>query len=402
MAHADEVVILDAEFLSDPYILYRELRTDGSARAVQIPGGERFWLVTRYADVRATLTDPAIGKDSDEIMRIARARGMGESLSEYLRTHMLNSDPPEHTRLRKLVSKVFTGRAVEGMRARIVEIADALIAGIGDRAEIDLLNDFAFPMPLTVICEILGIPGDEREDFRRWSDSIVSSKGDLDDMRDAADKMADYLTALVTAKRRRPGSDLLSTLVHARDGGDVLTDRELVSTAFLLLFAGHETTVNLIASGMMALLRNPDQLAALRADRTLLPGAIEEFLRYESPINITTTRYTKHATRIGEVEIPADEFVMVALGSANRDAERFEEPDTVDITRRAAGHVAFGHGVHYCVGAALARLEGEIAFDRLLSAFAEFELAVPADELEWRPSAHVRGLSKLPVRVRRA
>ncbi|GAA1642655.1 cytochrome P450 family protein [Nocardia ninae] len=397
-----EVVELDSDFLREPYRLYALLREEAPVCVAELPDGERLWLVTRYEDVRAALTDPAIGKDSDEIMRIAQAGGMTDPLGGSLRTHMLNSDPPDHTRLRKLVSKVFTARAVERLRPRIIEIADELIAAVAAKDEIDLLAEFAYPLPLTVICELLGVATDDRDDFRQWSYAITGTTGNYRNFRAAAAKMAAYLTASVAQKRARPRADLLSQLVHARDGGDGLSERELVSTAFLLLFAGHETTVNLIASGISALLRHPDQLAALRADRALLPGAIEEFLRYESPVNITSSRYTKKATRIGGVDIPADEFIVVALASANRDGTRFADPDTVEITRQPKGHVAFGYGVHYCLGAPLARLEAEIAFDRLLSAFPHLAPAVPADQLVWRESAHIRGLTALPVRLRRA
>ncbi|MFF0487658.1 cytochrome P450 [Nocardia sp. NPDC004068] len=393
-------VELDAAFLADPYRLYERLRTEAPVCVADIPGGERLWLVTRYDDVRAALTDPAIAKDSDEIMRIARGRGIIDTMGESLRTHMLNSDPPVHTRLRRLVSTVFTPRAVEQLRPRITEIADELVAGLVGRDEADLLAEFAYPLPLTVICELLGVDTADRDDFRRWSAAIVGTTGGFREMRAAAKAMQAYLVSSVARKREQPTDDLLGRLVHARDGDDALSERELVSTAFLLLFAGHETTVNLIASGTLALLRNPEQLAALRADRTLLPAAIEEFLRYESPVNITSTRYTKQATRIGGVDIPAGEFVVVALTSANRDPARFPDPDRVDITRRPTGHVAFGHGMHYCLGAPLARLEAEIAFGRLLDTFDHLALAVDPDELSWRLSAHIRGLSSLPVALR--
>jgi cytochrome P450 len=393
-------VQLDADFLGDPHRVYALLRTQAPVCLAELPGGERLWLVTRYDDVRAALTDPAISKDSDEIVRVARSKGMGYVMGESLRKHMLNADPPNHTRLRKLVSQAFTPRMVERLRPRITEIADDLIAAMSERDEVDLLADFAYPLPLTVICELLGVSAEDREDFRRWSHAITGSTGGFRELRTAAAQMESYLIASVAEKRRRPHEDLLSQLVHARDGADALTERELVATAFLLLFAGHETTVNLIASGMLALLRNPEKLGAVRADRSLLPGAIEEFLRFESPVNITSSRITKTATRIGGVEIPAGETVVVALGSANRDGSRFADPDALDITRQTNSHLAFGHGVHYCLGAPLARLEAKIAFGALLDAFPCLTLAVDPELLVWRQSAHIRGLCTLPVRLR--
>lgn len=391
-----EVVALDTAFLGDPHRLFTRLREREPVCVAELPGGERFWLVTRYEDVRAVLTDPAIGKDAAGLLR---AQGLPGPAEDSMQTHMLNSDPPDHTRLRRLISKVFTGRAVERLRPRIAELADDLIAAVAAHDEVDLLAEFAYPLPLTVICELLGVDTDDRDDFRRWSTTIAGT-GTLREMRDASARMRAYLVSSIARKRARPRSDLLSELVHARDGSDALSERELVSTSFLLLFAGHETTVNLIASGTLALLRNPDQWAALRADRSLIPGAIEEFLRYESPVNLTSSRYTKRATRIGGVDIPAGEFVVVALGSANRDAARFADPDGVRISRPTGGHLAFGHGIHYCLGAPLARLEGEIAFDRLLTAFPDLSLAVDPDRLTWRESAHIRGLTTLPVRLR--
>lgn len=391
-------VELDLDFFASPHRVYTRLRAEAPVQVVELPGGERLWLVTRYQDVRAALTDPAISKDGDEIIRAARSKGIGGAMRESLRTHMLNSDPPNHTRLRKLVAKVFTARMVEQLRPRITEIAEELIAAMAGREQADLLADFAYPLPLTVICELLGVDADDRDDFRRWTDALLGIGG-YGRMRAAAGEMEAYLVASVARKREQPREDLLSLLVHARDGADALTEHELVSTAFLLLFAGHETTVNLIASGVLALLRDPDQLAAVRADRALLPGAIEEFLRFESPVNITSSRVTVATARIGGVEIPAGETVVVALGSANRDEQRFAEPDRVDITRSVNGHLAFGHGIHYCLGAPLARLEAGIAFDLLLSAFPEMRLAVDPQELAWRRSAHIRGLTALPVRL---
>lgn len=393
-------VRLDAGFLDNPYQVYAVLRSQSPVCVVEIPGGERLWLVTRYEDVRAALTHPAISKDSDEIIRVARSKGMGDPLGKSLRNHMLNADPPDHTRLRKLVSQAFTSRVVERLRPRITEIADDLIGAMSIRDEVDLLADFAYPLPLTVICELLGVAPDDRDDFRAWSHAITGGAGGYRALRTAAAAMEKYLIASVAEKRGRPREDLLSLLVHARDGADVLSENELVSTAFLLLFAGHETTVNLIGSGMLALLRNPGTFDAVRADRALLPGAIEEFLRFESPVNITSSRVTTRTARIGGVEIPAGETVVVALGSANRDDSRFAGPDTLEVTRRANGHLAFGHGVHYCLGAPLARLEARIAFEGLFDAFPAMTLAVDADQLAWRQSAHIRGLRGLPVRLR--
>jgi cytochrome P450 len=316
-------------------------------------------------------------------------------------SHMLNSDPPDHTRLRRLVATAFTMRRVELMRPRIEEITEDLLADLAGKDELDLIDDFAFLLPVTVICELLGVPHADRDEFRAWSTLLVSAD-ETDAVMVAAQSMAAYLHQLIAAKRADPADDMLSALAQARDesGADQLTEPELVSMAFLLLVAGHETTVNLIANGMLALLRHPDQLAALRADPALLPGAVEEFLRYDSPVNHTTLRYTVEPVEIGDVTIPADEFVLVSLSSANRDGDRFPDADTLDVTRPAGGHLAFGHGIHFCLGAPLARLEGQIAIGRLIDRFPDLTLAAPPDELRWRNSTLLRGLESLPVRLR--
>jgi cytochrome P450 len=311
---------------------------------------------------------------------------------------MLNSDPPDHTRLRRLVATAFTMRRVELMRPRIVEITDELLAGLAGREQVDLVDDFAFPLPVTVICELLGVPYADREDFRTWS-TVLLSAGEIDAVVAAGKNMAAYLHELIAAKRADPVDDMLSALIQARDDGDRLDEAELVSMAFLLLVAGHETTVNLIANGTLALLQHPDQRAALRADPALLPGAIEEFLRYDGPISHATIRYTTEPVEIGGVTIPGGEFVVIALGSANRDDDRFADADRLDVTRPAGGHLAFGHGIHFCVGAPLARLEGQIAIGRLFDRFPDLALAVDANELRWRHSTLLRGLESLPVRL---
>jgi cytochrome P450 len=312
---------------------------------------------------------------------------------------MLNSDPPDHTRLRRLVGKAFTPRRIEQLRPRVEEISDELLDTLAGRTEFDLIDSFAFPLPTTVICELLGIPPADRESFRVWSNTLVSTSG-AQETREASTAMAAYLVTLMADKRTNPADDMLTALLHARDNEDKLTENELISMVFLLLVAGHETTVNLIGNGMLALLGNPDQLAALRADFSLLPRAVEEFLRYEGPVNLTTLRYTTGPVRIGNVTVPAGEFVLVALSSANRDPEQFDDADRLDVTRSPGGHLAFGHGIHFCLGAPLARLEGEVAFEQLLRRFPDLRLAVDPGQLRWRASTLMRGVEALPVTVR--
>ena len=265
--------------------------------------------------------------------------------------------------------------------------------------EVDLLTAFAFPLPVTVICELLGVPTADRDQFRAWSASIVSETVVPEVFQAHATAMIAYFRDLLAARRREPADDLLSALISARDEGDSLSENELLSMAWLLLVAGHETTVNLIAGGMLALLLNPGELARLRADRALLDTAVEELLRYVSPVNDATFRFTGEPVELGGVPIGPGEVVLVALSGANRDASRYADPERLDVGRDAGGHLAFGHGIHYCLGAPLARLEAEIAFGGLLERYGEMTLAVPPEMLSWRPSSLIHGLESLPVRL---
>ncbi|MFD6454014.1 cytochrome P450 [Nocardia sp. NPDC060220] len=314
---------------------------------------------------------------------------------------MLGTDPPAHTRLRKLVNKAFTSRQVALLRPRIEQITASLLDAMGDRDEVDLMNDFANPLPVTVICELLGVPFEDRADFQAWTKALVTvvGEGEQDERPAASAAMVGYLAKLVRTKQSAPAEDLLSQLVLADEEGDRLTDQELVSMAFLLLVAGHETTVNLIGNGVLALLRNPEQWQALRADPTGVPAAIEEFLRFDGPVDMATARYTAEPVTLGDTEIPAGEIVYVALSAANRDPARFAAPDTLATDTPTAGHLAFGHGIHFCVGAPLARVEAEIAFTALLHRYPDLTLAPTAD-LRWQTSTLIRGLLELPVRLR--
>ena len=422
---------LDVDFLQDPYTVYDRLREEGPARLVQLPNGVQAWLVTRYADARAALADARLHKSVREFQEQLSAGPAdlpdasqrdssppdagppqagppdtrppeADQVAASLYSHMLNSDPPDHTRLRRLVSKAFTPRRVESLRPRIQAVTDDLLDTMAERgrngAAVDLLDSLAFPLPMTVICELLGVPGGDRDAFRGWSATILSD-GTEAEAATASYAMAGYLAQLVASKRAQPGDDLLTGLTQARDDDDKLDEDELISMAFLLLVAGHETTVNLIANGTLALLQNPDQLDLLRSDPTLVHGAVEEFLRYDGPVNLATVRYTTEPVLVGEVEIPGGEFVLVSLASADRDGNRFDQPARLDIARTTTGHLAFGHGIHFCLGAPLARLEGEIAFTRLFARFPALSLAAPAERLRWRNSSLIRGLERLPVRL---
>ncbi|MGY1663828.1 cytochrome P450 [Geodermatophilus sp. SYSU D00705] len=401
----DPVVELDAAFFADPYALYARLRAERPVARARTPVGLPVWLVTRYDDVRQALTDPRLAKDAGGFARVLGAQPVPPErravFTEELTRHMLSSDPPDHTRLRKLVSRAFTVRAIAAMRPRIEEVA----AGLADRMAagppvVDLLDAFAFPLPMAVICDLLGVPGAERTSFRTWSNTLLSSDGAAADRSAAAAAMARYLGALVAEKRARPADDMLSAIVAASEDADRLSPEETVAMAFLLLVAGHETTVNLIGNGVLALFRSPDRLAELRADPDLTPRAVEEFLRYDGPVDLATFRHTTEPVDIAGTTIPAGEVVLLALASADRDPARFPRPDELDPHRETGGHLAFGFGLHHCLGAPLARLEGEIAFRTLLARFPDLAPACDPTELTWRASILMRGVTRLPVRLR--
>lgn len=392
------------DYFQDPLAYFARLRESRPVAPVDLPGNGRAWLITRYEDVRAALADPRLAKDPRKLY----PNWEPPPLVAMINLHMLNLDPPDHTRLRRLVQKAFTPGRVAALRPRIAEITASLLddmaaadaAEPGESAVVDLLNAYAFPLPITVICELLGIPVADRDSFRAWTAVIISSEHNPEAFQRAAGEMFGYFARLIAAKRESPRDDLLSALIHARDEGDALSERELYAMVFLLLVAGFETTVNLIASGTLALLTFPSEMARLRADPSLLPAAVEELLRYANPLNHATERFTVEDLPVGDVVIPAGEWVTVVTSSANRDPERFPDPDRLDVGRDATGHVAFGHGIHYCLGAPLARLEGEIAIGSLLARFPALSLAVPARELRWRASSLIHGLVSLPVRLR--
>ncbi|MBA8823454.1 cytochrome P450 [Saccharopolyspora lacisalsi] len=396
--------VLDDEFVQDPHVRNAQLRAEAPARKVVTVTGMPVWVITRYAEARAVLADARFSKDYRGMRAAMEASMSSDSprpgFDDAVQAHMLNMDPPDHTRLRKLVVKAFTARRVEALRPRIEEITTELLESMAARAgegEVDLLDEFAFPLPIRVICELLGIPEDRRDDFREWSNAAVAGR-DPEAARVASEQMAAYLVELVERKRREPADDLLTGLIEAGEDTDRLGENELVAMVFLLLIAGHETTVNLIGNGVLALLRNPEQFAAVRADHERVPGLVEETLRYEGPVNLATLRFTSETVAVGEVEIPEGELVLVSLSSANRDEDKYADAQEFDVDRSTAGHLAFGHGIHFCVGAPLARLEAQIALRRLIERFPDLSLAVGDDDVRWRFSTLMRGLETLPVR----
>ncbi|MEU4131353.1 cytochrome P450 family protein [Streptomyces wuyuanensis] len=389
----------DPAFVADPFPLYRRLREEGPVRRAVIAGGLEAWLVTRYEDGLAALSDSRLSSDVRDASDPRLMQQLPSTERESMVSNMLRSDPPDHTRLRRLVSKAFTARRVAEMRPRIQEITDRLIDDLLPTGRAELVADFALPLPVTVISELLGVPLDDRHEFQRWTDDMLLRRAEMPDpaVVDAAwQHMRAYLTGLIAEKRARPGDDLLSALITARDEEGRLNEDELIAMAFLLLVAGYITTVNLIGSGVAALLAHPDQLALLRDDPELLPGAIEEFLRYDGPVNPGIARFAREDVEIAGVTVPRGATVLIASAIADRDPSRFADPDRLDVTRRDNAHLAFGHGIHYCLGAPLARLEGQIAIGTVLRRLPDLALAVRPEELDWRPGG-LRGPARLPV-----
>jgi cytochrome P450 len=382
--------------LADPFPALAAWRDSGPVRRVDERLGVPVWVVARYDDVLAALSDPRLSNDPHH------ARDLTERLrGDFLSRSMIGADPPEHTRLRRLVSKAFTPRRVEGLRPRISQITETLLDRITPRGRAALIREFALPLPITVIGELLGVPEADRERFRLWTDEMLDRPFDPDmDMAlvtAARERMYGYLADLVDAKRARPADDLLTDLVQATDEGERLDRQELLAMTFLLLIAGYVTTVNLIGNGTLALLRSPDQLDLLRADPSRVPQAVEEVLRFDGPVNPGLTRYALEDVEIGGVRIPRGEMVLLSIAAADRDPARFPDPDRFDVTAGGSGHLAFGHGIHFCLGAPLARLEGQVAFTALLERLPDLALAVPEEALQWSAGGVLRGVRELPV-----
>ncbi|MFS8197936.1 cytochrome P450 family protein [Streptomyces sp. CWNU-52B] len=388
---------LGGDFTRDPYPVYAGLRAAGPVHQVLDPEGKQVWLVVGHEASRSAFTDPRLSRDW------RRAGTMGrivEPAEDEPVAHMLMADPPDHTRLRRLVAKEFTPRRVEALAPRVQQIADELLDTMlaARKRRADLIASFAFPLPMTVICELLGVPVGDRDTFHRWSNEMVAHTS-AEALARAYAEMPVYLAELVEAKRARPAEDLLSAMIHTGgEDGDRFSPPELIGICVLLLIAGHETTVNLISNGMRALLTHPDQLADLRADMGLLDGAVEEMLRYDGPVETCTQRLALTDVEMGGVTVPAGSTVLIAMADADRDVERFQQPDRFDIRRDARGHIAFGHGLHYCLGAPLARLEGRIAVRTLLERCPDLALDMDETGLSWIPGLLIRGVRELPVR----
>ncbi|CAM5322136.1 cytochrome P450 family protein [Streptomyces fumanus] len=400
------------EFAADPYPTYAWLRENSPVHRTTLPSGVEAWLVTRYADARQALADPRLSKNPAHHDEPAHAKGKtgipGERGADLM-THLLNIDPPDHTRLRRLVSKAFTPRRVAEFAPRVQELADHLIDGFAGRGEADLIHEYAFPLPIYAICDLLGVPREDQDDFRDWAGMMIRhGGGPRGGVARSVKKMRGYLADLIHRKRAAlpaepdPGEDLISGLIRASDHGEHLTENEAAAMAFILLFAGFETTVNLIGNGTFALLTHPEERARLQTalaagDRGLLATGVEELLRFDGPVELATWRYATRPVTLAGQQISAGDPVLVVLAAADRDPARFADPDTLDLARRDNQHLGYGHGIHYCLGAPLARLEGQVALATLLTRLPDLQLATDPAELRRRGGLIMRGLRTLPV-----
>lgn len=393
--------LLNPENLANPYPLYEQLRSEDPILWDEFLGR---WVLTGYADVLGGLRDPRMSAERVGVLRSQLPEDVIKELQPMERVFeswILFLDPPDHTRLRGLVNKAFTPRRVEAMRPHIQQIVDGLLDQVQNTGRMDVIHDLAFPLPSTVIAEMLGVPPEDRDQFRRWSSDIVGISGLIIDPDRAvrAQKsvlaLMDYFREIVAQRRASPRDDLISAMIAADDQGKFLSEKELLATCILLLEAGHETTTNLIGNGLLALLRNPDQLRTLRENPSIVGSAVEELLRYDSPVQLTA-RIASEDLEIGDKRVSAGDMVVLLLGASNRDPAQFLNPNILDLYRRDNRHLSFGQGIHYCLGAPLARIEGQIAFNTVLRRCPGLELT--GEPLEWRQAVSLRGLLALPVR----
>lgn len=391
-------------FKADPHPTYARLRTEAPVYRARLGWRRHAWLLARYDDVNALLRDPRFAKDP----RNARGEG-GRGAAPWmpgplrpLAHNMLDLDAPDHTRLRALVQKAFTPRMVDSIRPRIQALVDGLVDRAASSGRMELVRDLALPVPLTVISDLLGVPEADRMRFHRLSATILSGQPGLGAIKvvPAVLSLFRYLRPLFAARRAEPRDDLITALVQAEEAGDRMSEDELLGMTFLLLAAGHETTVNLIASGVLTLLRHPDQLERLRVDSSLLKPGTDELARFTSPVELATERYAREDLELCGVGIRRGEMVLGVIASANRDPAHFDAPDDLDVGRDPNRHLAFGVGAHYCLGAPLARLEAQIAIGTLLERAPGLRLTVKPDAVRWRKHAFLRGPAEVPLVMR--
>src|SRR2546427_2470822 len=395
------VDVTDATFKANPFPFYAQLRAEAPVFPVKLPTKQRARLLTRYDELPNALKDERFAKDRRHAMTPEQLKKLPwiPPMFKPLEHTMLDLDSPDHTRLRALVHKAFTPRLIEQMRDQIQALTDELLDAAEPKGSMDLIADFALPLPLTIIGRILGVPAKDNHKFHRWTETLLSAGTNTNYVVfiPIIMRFMGYLKKLIKERRAHPKDDLVTALVQAKDGSDKLSGDEVLAMIFLLLIAGHETTVNLIGSGSLALLEHPDQLEKLRSEPAIIKPAIEELLRFVCPVEMATERYAREDITIAGTTIPRGELVLAVIGSANRDANYFDNPDCLDVTRENNKHLAFGLGAHYCLGAPLSRLEGQIAISTLIRRMPNLRLSIAPDQIRWRGGIILRGLEALPV-----
>ncbi|HFK1449821.1 TPA: cytochrome P450 [Bacillus pacificus] len=397
----DGINLASAQFKEDAYEIYKESRKKQPILFVnQVEIGKE-WLITRYEDALPLLKDNRLKKDWTNVFsQDTKNMYLSVDNSDHLTTHMLNSDPPNHSRLRSLVQKAFTPKMIAQLDGRIQRIADDLISDIERKGTLNLVDDYSFPLPIIVISEMLGIPKEDQAKFRIWSHAVIASPETPEEIKETEKQLSEFITYLqylVDMKRKEPKEDLVSALILAESEGHKLSARELYSMIMLLIVAGHETTVNLITNTVLALLENPNQLQLLKDNPKLIDSAIEEGLRYYSPVEVTTARWAAEPFQIHHQTIQKGDMVIIALASANRDETVFENPEIFDITRENNRHIAFGHGSHFCLGAPLARLEAKIAITTLFNRMPKLQIKGNREDIKWQGNYLMRSLEELPL-----
>lgn len=397
---AQDLDLTSPVFKANPYPTFAHLRLAAPVSLLSSEQGQRTWLITRYQEAELVLRDERFVKNRRNAVPSPEQDERPPSEIDLVTMGLGKFDPPDHTRLRSLVNLSFTPRLVEQWRERIQQITDELIDAVEEKGSMDLVQEFAFPLPLAVISEMLGVPGDDRPKMYRWIRLIVEALGNPAAMQRVNEELRacyHYLLALIARKRQAPADDLISSLIQAETEGDRLSERELVAMVYLLTMAGYETTGTMISNGVLALLTHPEQMALLRRDPSLIKTAVEEFLRWRSPLMLATMRWARAEVELAGKLIQRGDQVVVSLAAANHDEEVFSQPDQLDITRAENHHLAFSKGIHYCLGAPLARLEGQIAINTLLRRLPHLRLQLDPCDLAWRPGSMVLGLVHLPV-----
>jgi len=405
---------LGEDFLQHQHDYLRRFRDEGRVREVVYLHGAKVWLVTRYADCRALALDPRVGKDGRRQNEMfARHSTLSSPMHAYtpeedeadpgfdedLSEHVLNSDPPIHTRLRAMALKAVSPERQEAMRPTVMKTVERLLDNLATAPVVDLMSEYAWRLPLNTISDLFGLPEQDRANFRDWCNKLTGAGQDPKEVEAASENITSYSNALIDARRANPGDDMISELIKVSVDGDTLTQAEIVSMIFIIVTAGHVTTVHSIGNGVFNLLTHPEELAKLRADPSLIPAAIDELMRMDPAAPIGTFRFTKAEIQIGDVTIPANQILALSWGSANRDELKYEDPDRLDVNRCPAGTLSFGHGVHYCIGIPMAKMQIEIAIERLLARYPDLRLAVPVEDVKWTSSALLHGLAALPVSV---